>query len=310
MAHSKRDFEALLKRLSAPERPIALRDSSVLAPGAVVDSLRIERLLGRGGMAEVYLAEHLPSGMNVALKCLLSGLELDEAARARFSAEVATLRGLRHPNIVDFFASGALPNGCPYLCMEYLKGPTLHSLLEQTGRLPESEVLSLGIALCDALDAAHAHGVIHRDLKPANVFCAQLGHGKLFKVADFGLAKAHAAPEARITTTGVVLGTPYFMAPEQTRGERALSPRSDLYALGVVLYRCVSGRLPFEGRSFAELALQICTQEPEPPAHASPELASLIAKAMRKDPEARFASAPALRFALSELDRAQRPCMH
>lgn len=307
MADSKRDFEALLKRLSAPVQPVVWSGAPELAPGLMVEaSYRIVRLLGRGGMGEVYEAEHLSSQARVALKCLLQGLAEEPSARARFEAEAQAVSQLRHPNIVDVFATGSLPDGRAYLCMELLEGQTLQARLEQQGPIAEPRLLQIGMSLCDALGAAHARGIVHRDLKPQNVFLVSLGvGGEQVKLTDFGVAKLLEQPGTQLTTTGLMLGTPHFMAPEQIRGERHVDARIDVYALGVLLYYCVSGKLPFEGRTFAELAVRICSEPPKPLQGVSTELAASITLAMHKEPSARFSSAEALKTALAEVVRAR-----
>lgn len=313
MPGSKRNFEALLKRLAAPAKPTLWVDPPALAAGLVIDgTYRIVRLLGRGGMGEVYQAEHLASRAPVALKFLRPGLAEDRAARQRFEAEAHAAGRLGHPNIIQIFATGSLPDGRPYLAMELLEGQTLQAALNHHGRIAEGRLLSIAASLCDALVAAHAGGIVHRDLKPANVFLSvptevreaagqpsEAGSEQV-KLTDFGVAKLMHQPGARLTTTGIVLGTPHFMAPEQVRGEGLVDQRADVYALGVLLYYCGSGRFPFQGRTFADLSVKICTQVPAPPEGVSADLAAIIDIAMQKEPARRFASAQALRTALLE----------
>jgi serine/threonine-protein kinase len=272
----------------------------------VDDAYRIVRRLGRGGMGEVYQAERVASGEHVALKCVLRELAQDDGALRRFQAEARAASGLGHPNIVDVFATGTLADGRPYLCMELLRGHSLQHELDTHGRLSEARAVELAIAVCDALQCAHAGGIVHRDLKPANVFIVPRTQAPdLVKLLDFGVAKMLAQPGARLTTTGIVLGTPHFMAPEQASGEGEIDQRVDVYALGVLLYYCVTGRLPFEGKRFVELVVQICSRVPEPPEQLCPELSldlsDIIQTAMQKLPGRRFSSAHALKTALEQV---------
>jgi serine/threonine-protein kinase len=322
MPDSKSKFEALLKRLAAPAQAPLWADPPPLREGLEIDgTYRIVRLLGRGGMGEVYLAEHLSSGTQAALKCLRLGVAEDAAARQRFEAEARAAGRLGHQNIVEVFGTGALPDGRRYLAMERLEGQTLQDVVDREGRVEEPRLLAIAVSLCGALSAAHAGGIVHRDLKPANVFlsppylkgnppaAAALddAHGapaiactEHVKLTDFGVAKLLHQPGARLTTSGIVLGTPHFMAPEQVRGEGMVDQRVDVYAMGVLLYYCGSGRFPFDGRTFAELAVNICTREPSPPEGVSADLAAIISIAMQKDPTRRFVSALAFQTALDE----------
>lgn len=305
MADSKSKFEALLKRLAAPARAVAWEDPPELAAGLLVDgSYRIVKLLGRGGMGEVYEAEQLSvlAGRHVALKFLRPGLAEDLASRERFEAEARTAGRLGHPNIVEVLATGALPDGRPYLCMELLEGQTLQAVLDRNGHIEEAHLLAIASALCGALGAAHAAGVVHRDLKPENVFLSTFGAGpEQVKLTDFGVAKLLHPLETRLTTTGVAVGTPHFMAPEQIRGDREIDHRADIYGLGALLYYCASGQFPFRGRTFAELSVQICTQVPAPPVGVTADFAAIIDIAMQKNPARRFVSALAFRAALAEV---------
>lgn len=310
MADSKRDFDALLKRLAAPAHTAAWQNPPQLAADSLVDGrYRVVRLLGRGGMGEVYEVA-LGDGSACALKCLSLALAADRAARTRFEAEARAASSLGHRNIVRVLDSGTLSDGRPYLAMELVRGRSLGVAVHEHGALPIAGLIGIAIELCSALTAAHARGIVHRDLKPANVLLldAPDAHGTRLKLGDFGVAKLLVQEAGtRLTTTGVTLGTPHYMAPEQVRGERTIDGRADLYALGVLLFYCATERLPFDAKSFAALAIQICSAEP-PALHtlcpaAPPELAALVHRALRKEPAERFPDAPAMQDALRALLR-------
>lgn len=306
MPGTRSEFEALLKRLAAP--PLQTwGDARVLGEGSLVaERYRVVRLLGQGGMGQVYEAEDTQTGMRLALKCLLPSLFEDQEARVRFAAEAMVASRLDHPNIAKVFAASSLPDGRPYLCMELIAGHSLQRVLAAEGPLCEARLLNIADSLCDALSAAHAQGLIHRDLKPGNVILIPVpGQPEGVKLADFGISKRVQDPTAHVTTTGVVVGTPHFMSPEQVRGDRHLDGRCDLYALGVLLYCCATGVLPFEGKGFAELAMQICSATPTAPRvlrpELSPDLEAVIQTAMARDREARFQSAAMFKAALDQV---------
>jgi len=264
--------------------------------GAVLDGrYRLTALLGHGGMGAVYRAEQLSLQREVALKVLRADLAGPEAA-ARFSREALALSRLDHPNIVRVIDSGQA-EGRPYLVMELVTGRDLLQELFR-GPLPPERAVPILAALCDALAAAHAQGIIHRDLKPENVILTEQGAPKIL---DFGIAVA--GESSRVTAAGFVLGTPEYLAPEQAMGQ-PLTPRSDLYTLGVVAYRMLSGVLPFtaaEPRDY--LLLHAGTPCPDlrekwPAGKEWPELCDAVMKVLSKDPSQRFATAPELKAAL------------
>jgi predicted ATPase len=270
---------------------------STLGAGTTLLHFRIEKMLGQGGMGEVYRAIDTKLGRPVALKLLpLWAISKPEAAR-RFREEARLASALNHPNIVTIHAV-EVAEGHEFIVMELVEGETL---LERSRREPLEfpTLLTLGIQVSEALAAAHAIGLIHRDIKSANILITREGDAK---VTDFGLAKrleteaggADGATIASFTQTGIVMGTPAYMSPEQTRGE-TLDPRSDIFSLGVTLYEGATGRLPFEGPSVLGVMHAIATAEAVPPSHlrqdCPAEFDLILARALAKDPNDRWALA-------------------
>jgi eukaryotic-like serine/threonine-protein kinase len=208
---------------------------------------RLERPLGRGGMASVYLGRDTELDRAVAVKLLAENAAADDGLRARFVREARLAARLSHPNIVSVFDAGE-DDGRPYLVMEHVEGETLSELLAQRGRIPPEEVRGLALQAARGLAHAHAAGVVHRDIKPQNLLLREDG---TLKIADFGIARA--AEGTALTRAGTVLGTAAYLAPEQALGEQA-TPASDVYSLGAVLYELLTGRPPIEVRSFEDLA--------------------------------------------------------
>lgn len=278
-------------------RPLPEREENFL--GQKFGSFEVVRELGRGGMGSVWLAEHTLIRKRVAVKVLHAHLAKDRRLVARFLSEARTLTVIQHENVVAL-QDLDMRDGRPYLVMEYLEGQSLAAFAE--GPLEPALVVELLSQVCDALTAAHAHGVVHRDLKPANVFLVPLGNGRhRVKLLDFGIAKLLSYPGGMTPTQeGMLLGTPEFMSPEQCNGE-TVDGRTDLYAVGVMGYLLVTGRLPFSG-SPAEVLVGHLMKTPRLPHEVRPEvppaLSQVLMKAMAKRPEERFASAAELRQAL------------
>jgi len=262
-------------------------------PAALVDALaaryRIERELGAGGMATVYLARDLRHHRDVAVKVLHHDLGAALGSE-RFHAEIRVTANLQHPHILPLFDSGEL-DGLLYYVMPYVEGETLRTRLEREGRLPIDEALRLVTEVADALDYAHAQGILHRDLKPENVLLSR-GHALL---ADFGIAASIRVPEEeRLTMAGTSLGTPAYMSPEQSAGERVLGPESDVYALGAILFELLAGETPFTGTYESVLIQRFTRDAPrctERRADTPPECDAAIARALAREPEQRFATA-------------------
>ncbi|MBX3250655.1 MAG: serine/threonine protein kinase [Myxococcales bacterium] len=268
--------------------------------GMVLDSkYRIDKLIGRGGMGIVYQAEHTGLRKKVAVKVLLRGHGAGSEAKRRFEREARMAGSLGHPNIVQIFDLGSLPDGSPYLVMELLQGESLADRLKIEGALPVGEACDIVAQVLSALEAAHDRGIVHRDLKPDNVFLSRDG----VKLLDFGISKNIIDDNTlSLTRTGIVVGTPYYLAPEQARGERNIDQRVDLWAAGVLLYESLTGMLPFTADNYNALIAKILTKRPESPAAArpsiSPMLESVIMKALAYDPKERFRDAADMRFAL------------
>ncbi|HET9932215.1 MAG TPA: protein kinase [Polyangiaceae bacterium] len=284
----------------SPEPPEST-DSSVLDG----TRYRLGRLIGRGGMGAVHEAVHLDLGRTVALK-LLESDTMGEKAQSRFRAEARAIAQLSHDNIVRVYDFGACRDGRLFYAMELLDGETLAMRLLSVPHLPFASVVDFGIQACRALEAAHAASVVHRDLKPANLFVTQTG---TLKVLDFGVAKSAAASEAAEKDAITIVGTPEYMAPEQLKG--TADARSDLYALGVVLFELATGTLPFEAegpleilsRKNSEVAPRVRERGAEP---LPPAFDSLLARLLERDPARRPESARALRQELEALLTAPR----
>jgi serine/threonine protein kinase len=272
----------------------------------VAGRYRIESRLGSGGMSTVHLAFDERLERYVAVKLLAEHLASDPAFVSRFQREALAAARLIHPNIVQVYDSGLDDRRDQhYIVMEYIDGQSCAEILRDRGWLPNEEALPIILGACAGLDYAHRKGVVHRDVKPGNLL---LGPDSAVKLADFGIAKA--TEQSSITQVGSVLGTAAYLAPEQGRGEEA-GPPADIYALGVVTYQLLSGRLPFEGASLTELAIK---QQREPPrrldelvAAVSPQLGRAVDIALRIDPRQRYPTAVEMAHALEEGARGIAP---
>jgi len=265
---------------------------------AIAGRYRLERRLGSGGMSTVHLALDLRLERYVAVKLLAEHLADDPAFVSRFEREAQAAARLIHPHVVQIFDSGLDDQtGQHFIVMEYIEGRSCAEILRDQGWVPVPEAVAIIEQACAGLHYAHRHGVIHRDVKPGNLLRSAEGEVKL---ADFGIAKA--AEQSSITQVGSVLGTAAYLAPEQARGEDA-GPQADLYALGVVAYQLISGRLPYEAASLTELVLK--QQEEQPPrldelvAGVTPQLADAVALALAIDPRERYADASQMAAAIT-----------
>jgi len=272
-----------------------------LGPGSLAGDYVVDAYLAKGGCGAVYRAHHRIALHSVAVKVLHGLLATSPRMVERFVREVEVVNLLRHPGIVQIYDIGTLADGRPFYAMELLRGPTLETLLAPSRRLTPEEALQIFEPLCAALGAAHAAGVVHRDVKPSNV-AVDLGPPVSVKLLDFGIAKL-TTPETRksgLTSVGRLIGTPTIMAPEQILGAE-VDARADLYALGVLLYRMLVGRFPFEARDNAELArqhLEVPAPRPSLRGPVSAALDAVVLRALEKLPEHRFESASALLNAL------------
>jgi len=288
--------------LSAPRPPEPLDPSGDPLIGTRAGSFEIVRLLGRGGMGTVYLAEHPVIGSRVAVKFLHESMAQDPATVARFYDEARAVNLIGHENIVGIYDLSLLPPSRYFFVMEYLEGETLAALLH-AGPVPPAAALDVLLQLCDALQCAHDRGVVHRDLKPENVFLVRRhGRANFVKLVDFGIAKLRVARPAGRTESGVIVGTPEYMAPEQCQ-DGAVDARTDVYALGVMAYELATGRLPFIERAVTQLLLAHLHRAPPPPsalAPVDPAFERAILRAMEKDPARRFQDMAAFGEALRE----------
>lgn len=268
----------------------------VPTPGLVVaGKYRLAERLGGGGMGEVFRAENMLAGRPVALKLLRGELAEDKDLTRRFFQEAQAANKISHPCIVDVIDAGFAETG-PYIAMELLDGESTAAALARLGRLPLEGAVAVGLAVLSALDAAHRAGIIHRDLKPENVYLHRAPSGVSVKLLDFGIAKVlePIGPTPR-THTGVVFGTPDYLSPEQATGEGVLDGRSDLFAVGVLLFELITGERPFRAATAVATAYKVvhaaapAIAESGGPEH--PVLEAVVARAMRKRPEERYAMA-------------------
>ena len=268
--------------------------------GTTVGSFRLVRRIGHGGMGSVYLGEQTLIGSKVAVKVLHEHLASDASLVQRFYAEARAVNLIGHPNIVNIFDMNVVPPRRYYLIMEYLEGEPLSAAAP--GPMPPERALPILIQVCQALQAAHARGVVHRDLKPENIFLCRRDGPPFVKILDFGIAKLFGGEtQEGQTHAGWIVGTPEYMAPEQGAGE-ALDGRADLYALGVIAYRLATGRLPFSGGGVTGILLAHRDTRPTPPRELNSRLSEAwsdaILGALAKRREDRFADADAFRVAL------------
>jgi eukaryotic-like serine/threonine-protein kinase len=268
-----------------------LRDR--LGPGAVIGEYVVTEVIAQGGGGAVYGAHHRTSGRPAAVKVLHRSLTALPKMVERFQREVMALNLLRHPGIVEVLEVGTLAEGQPFFVMERLSGQTVSRLLEQAGRLLPAEAIEILEAVCEAIGAAHSAGIVHRDIKPSNIMVTGAGAGGI-KLLDFGVAKLSgpSAGPTMLTSEGQMLGTPGSMAPEQILGQ-TVDARTDVYALGVLLYRMLTGRPPFTAHTMlAQVRQHLEEPAPRPSlrAPAAAPLDAIVLRCMEKDPADRYAS--------------------
>ena len=274
-----------------------------LPPGTMLDDkYRVDELLAVGGMGAVYVGTHVKLRKRVALKILNPELSTP-AMIERFHREAITASQIGHEGIAQVTDLGTSTNGESFLVMELLEGESLAKRLKAIGALPIDVACELGCSILSPLDAAHRAGIVHRDLKPDNVFLVRQSRGEVVKLLDFGISRATGLDgEFRLTTTGLVLGTPYYMSPEQARGDNEVTTAADIYAFGVILYEMMCGQIPISGENYNQLMYKVMSGEFRPPRELRPEippaLQELILRAMALSPEARPRSAAELEQAL------------
>ncbi|MDB4994011.1 MAG: Serine/threonine-protein kinase pkn3 [Myxococcaceae bacterium] len=281
--------------------------SAPVRPGDVLaDKYRVERILGSGGMGVVVLAKHLDLGAPVAIKFLLPEVLDDDDVVARFSREARAMFRLRSEHIARVMDVGKLPNGAPYMVMEYLDGSDLGGVLRTRKRLDVHEAVTYVMQACEAVAEAHSLGIIHRDIKPQNLFLTLKVDGTAhIKVLDFGISKMldnSGEHEMKLTHSSAVMGSPYYMSPEQLRSSASADRPADIWALGVVLYELLTGRVPFMAESAPALYAMLLVDKPRSPRELRPdmpkELAAVILRCLERKPEDRFASIGDLASAL------------
>ena len=285
---------------AAPEE-----DHDRLLGTTLAESYQIVRLIGEGGMGRVYEARHTRlRNKRFAIKVLVEEYAHQPEVVARFEREAEAASAIAHPNVVGVFDVHRLPDGRPYIVGEYLEGQEFGELLDRVGVLEPQIAVRIVRQVCMALDAAHAHGVIHRDMKPENVFLIGDPAAPLVKVLDFGISKQDDG-RANLTRTGMVMGTPSYMAPEQARGEK-VDHRADLYAVGAILYRSVTGQPPYDGEDGAMVLTKVLTEDPPRPRDVNPKvlesLELVIQRAMARSPDDRYRSMVTLEADLADLD--------
>ncbi|HEY4186074.1 MAG TPA: serine/threonine-protein kinase [Polyangia bacterium] len=265
-----------------------------LTVGTRLGKYQIVRLIGAGGMGAVYEAAHTEIGKRVAVKVLGPAIAAVPGARARFLREAQLTSKVRHPNIVDVTDMGN-EGGQAFLVMEFLEGEDLAQRVSHETGMPQATLVDIMLPVCSAVAAAHAAGITHRDLKPQNIFLAVGPHTMQPKVLDFGISKGTDAVSAStLTGTGAMIGTPFYLAPEQIMDGKSAGPASDQYALGVILYECITGRRPFESENLFMIFQAIVNGTPMSPRTLRPDLSSdlerVILRAMNVDPKSRFPS--------------------
>src|SRR5882724_7155713 len=278
--------------------------------GQTIGNYRLTARLGEGGMGVVYLAEHPVIGKKIALKAIHPELSRNAEVVSRFVTEAKSVNQIGHEHIVDIADFGTTPGGEFYFIMEYLQGEALSDRLKREGRLDPTRAMVIGAQIADALDASHEHGIIHRDLKPENIFLIARGGSKDFvKVLDFGLAKLTQTEEkvSHKTRAGSVMGTPYYMAPEQCEGKTEIDHRADIYSLGVLMFEMLTGKVPFGGDGYGEIIVKHITMPPPSVRSLVPELSAaheaILLRALATRREDRFSTMQDLRAALLDPER-------
>lgn len=301
--------------MPADEGSIRVAESDPLVGTEIQGRYRILKRLGAGGMGVVYLGEHSLIRRKVAIKTLHAFYATEASVVERFHREALAATSIGNEHIVEVTDMGHLPGGAMFMVLEYLEGNDLGHYLESEGPQPLGRVVHILLQMCEALTAVHAQGIVHRDLKPENVFLIKRGDNPDFvKLLDFGISKfkqGFGDREAKMTATGAMLGTPFFMAPEQAQGVPDIDHRVDVYALGAILYYTLSGRHPFEAENLPQLFIKICTEDPPRLGTLRPELPpeieGIVHRALARSRADRYQSAEELRQALlpfATLDRA------
>jgi serine/threonine protein kinase len=280
---------------------VGVREGDVLG-----GKYRVERILGVGGMGTVVAAHRMDLDQWVAIKFLLPEMLTNSDVVARFAREARAAVKITGEHVARVFDVGTLETGAPYIVMEYLDGIDLGTWIQQRGALPIAQAADFLIQACVAIAEAHGLGIVHRDIKPSNLFCIRGADGQLaIKVLDFGIAKIpsfNSAGPGIVTKTTAIIGSPLYMSPEQTQSARDVDARADIWALGIVLYELLAGRVPFAGETMGEIIVKIATQTPEPIRNFRPDLPdgleAVFRKCTEKDRERRYQNVGELGLAL------------
>jgi serine/threonine protein kinase len=273
--------------------------------GEILDGkYRVDRVLGVGGMGIVVAATHVALNQRVAIKFLLPAAIGNAQIIERFAREARAAVQIQSEHVARVIDVGTLPTGSPYMVMEFLEGTDLAEAVEKGGAMPVAQAVSYVLQACEALAEAHALGIVHRDLKPANLFLARrAGRDSIVKVLDFGISKMSEKGPSGLTQTSAVMGSPFYMAPEQMMSSKDVDARSDIWALGIILYELLAGAPPFVADTMAEIVFMV-TQRDAPPlgtkrADVPPALADVIARCMLREPAQRYANVAKLAAALA-----------
>jgi serine/threonine-protein kinase len=261
----------------------------------ISDRYRLERKIGQGGMGSVWLARHLGLDIPCAVKFIEGDYAALPEAQARFNREAKAAAALRSPHVVQILDHGVW-DGTPYMAMELLEGEDLGKRLTRVGRMSAQDICVIMTQVSRALTKAHAAGIVHRDLKPDNIFLVHDDDREIAKVLDFGIAKSNTGGiDGSNTKTGAMLGTPYYMSPEQAQGVKAVDHRSDLWSLAVIVFQALTGKLPFESEALGDLLVKIIVQPIPVPTQVAPDVPAAFdrwwAKAASRDPAQRYQSA-------------------
>ena len=288
---------------SGPQIVNGVREGDLLA-----GKYRFEKILGAGGMGVVVAAHHIQLDEKVAIKFLLPEALSNEEAVTRFAREARAAVKIKSEHVARVIDVGTLDTGAPYMVMEYLDGGDLSNWLQQRGPLPIEQAAEFILQACEAIADSHGLGIVHRDLKPSNLFCIRRSDGLLsIKVLDFGISKVTTmgatGPEMSMTRTTVVMGSPFYMSPEQMQSSRNVDARTDIWAVGVILYELLTGKPPFEGDTLSEVCVKAAAQQPPPIRDRRPDvplaLEAVILKCLEKSRENRHHNVAELALALA-----------
>jgi eukaryotic-like serine/threonine-protein kinase len=308
--HGELDTMGAGETPSAGTASLETRTTSELLGATLSGRYLVTRKVGQGGMGAVYEATHTLIGKRVAVKVLLEKYAQREAIVKRLKQEAQLASSIGNEHIIDITDFGDTDDGRTFVVMEFLDGESLAECLARENKLSEQRILRIATQTASALAAAHAKGVVHRDIKPENIFLLKRKGQDFIKVVDFGISKSLRASNddeeaVRLTQTGMVLGTPLYMSPEQARGDDDLDHRVDVYALGVIMYEAASGRVPFTGSNYLSVISQVLNEEPTPLREIRPELSdefeAIVNKALAKNRDDRYASATEMLHDLNAL---------